>query len=80
MIESNANEVAIDKYAQPKFETLEKMEQPTADIEKAIKIWEKEKINRIEKPRTKIRDKNSRRKTERDETGASKIKQNKSGR
>ena len=39
-----------------------------------------EKINRIEKPRTKIRDKNSRRKTERDETGASKIKQNKRGR
>ena len=80
MIESNANEVAIDKYAQPKFETSEKMEQPTADIEKAIKNWEKEKINRIEKPRTKTRDKNSRRKTERDETGASKIKQNKSGR
>ena len=80
MIESNANEVAIDKYAQPKFETLEKMEQPKADIEKAIKNWEKEKINRTEKPRTKIRDKNSRRKTERDETGASKIKQNKRGR
>ena len=60
MIESNANEVAIDKYAQPKFETLEKMEQPTADIEKAIKNWEKEKINRIEKPRTQIREEKQR--------------------
>ena len=37
MIDSNAKEEAIDKWAAELDEKLEKMEQPMADIEEAIK-------------------------------------------
>ena len=39
MIESNTNEEAIDKWTAELNDKLEKMEQPMADIEEAIKIW-----------------------------------------
>ena len=73
MIESNANEEAIDKWTAEPDEKLEKLEQPMADIEKVIKNWDRRKSIEEKKTRkTKIREKNSRRKTNRgDETGAS---------
>ena len=43
MIESYAKEEAIDKWTAELDEKLEKMEQPMADIEKAIKNWERGK-------------------------------------
>ena len=57
MIESNANEEAIDKWTAKCDEKLEKMEQPMEDIAK--------------------KSKDSRKADKRDETGASRIKQNK---
>ena len=43
MIESNAKEEAIDKWTAELDEKLEKMEQPMADIEEAIKYWQRKK-------------------------------------
>ena len=43
MIESNAKEGAIDKWTAELDEKLEKMEQPMADMEEAIKNWERRK-------------------------------------
>ena len=43
MIESNANEEAIDKWTAEPDEKLEKLEQPMADIEKVIKNWDRRK-------------------------------------
>ena len=44
MIESNAKEGAIDKWTAELDEKLEKMEQPMADMEEAIKNWERRKL------------------------------------
>ena len=44
MIESNAKEGAIDKWTAELDEKLEKMEQPMADMEEAIKNWERTKL------------------------------------
>ena len=43
MIESNAKEGAIDKWTAELDEKLEKMEQPMADMEEAIKNWDRRK-------------------------------------
>ena len=43
MIESKAKEEAIDKWTAKLDEKLEKMEQPMANIEEAIKYWERRK-------------------------------------
>ena len=43
MIKSNTKEEAIDKWTAKLDEKLEKMEQPMADIEEAIKYWQRKK-------------------------------------
>ena len=43
MIENNAKEGAIDKWTAELDEKLEKMEQPMADMEEAIKNWDRRK-------------------------------------
>ena len=43
MIESKAKEEVIDKWTAELDEKLEKMEQTMADIEEAMKIWERRK-------------------------------------
>ena len=43
MIESKTKEEAIDKWTGELDEKLEKIEQPMADIEEAIKNWERRK-------------------------------------
>ena len=44
MIESNAKEGAIDKWTAELDEKKKKMEQPMADMEEAIKNWERRKL------------------------------------